>query len=972
MRQRTSSRARPAPAGGSSTAEPDPVVPILCAQTPEALAQLLLEAIHQCGIDAGALAWRESTEWRFVPQDQRTPARLAALGNGDGALAVPPAPGAGLPGADACLLPREGAAFPPFTRSQNRLLIHAGQRLRELIDHRHLRDAVSQLAHSEQLQRALFAIADMAGSDRDMPCLLRGLHEIIGQLMYAENFFIALYSPERDTLRFVYFADQEDPGMYDPEAELPAAKMGSSLTLGLIRHGRMVHGSAREVAELLAVPGGIGLGTPAVDFIGVPMTRAGQTVGAIVVQTYRPGERYTSSDCAVLSFVAEHVLNAVERKQGQQELERRVIDRTRQLAEANQVLQHQIAERERAEHLQATLYRIAALTSAEDTAERFYRHIHLAVGELLNADNFYIALLTDDGATLEFPYYVDDMLQGREARPFGRGLSEYVIRTGIPLLADRARMEALIASGEFDYSAAYGQLSQYWLGVPLMGKDGVMGVVVVQSYRADLAYDADDAELLTFVSSQIASSLLRRAQAEALRELNAELEQRVHSRTRELREQIRVREQIEAQLKHQVMHDALTGLPNRLYLRDRLERAIAGMRRHPGRRFALMYLDVDRFKLFNDSLGHLAGDRVLREVARRLTHCVREPDVVARLSGDEFAILLEECTTPQGACKVAQRIQRRLGMPMQVGDRELQLSASIGIAISEPRHGSTDMLLHDADVALYRAKAAGRQRFVLYDDSLQQTAMDVLDIERQLRSALLLGEFRAHFQPIVRLDDGGTTGYEALLRWEHPQRGLLAPGEFLPVAEESGLIEDIDWHMYRLACEAGAALVRDGGFITLNISPRHFQNEDFDRRLLALAAQTGFDPARLRIEVTEGTLLGKPEAVARILTRLREAGVEAALDDFGTGYSSLGYVHRFPLKMIKIDRSFVAPLGGDGAQRSMAIIEAVIALSRSLGIEVVAEGIETPAQHNALVGMGCTFGQGYLFGRPRGAACWQD
>jgi diguanylate cyclase (GGDEF)-like protein len=439
----------------------------------------------------------------------------------------------------------------------------------------------------------------------------------------------------------------------------------------------------------------------------------------------------------------------------------------------------------------------------------------------------------------------------------------------------------------------------------------------------------------------------------------------VQARTHELSEEIAVRENIEAQLKHQVMHDPLTGLPNRLYLRDRLERAIADHRRNRTRRFALLYLDVDRFKLFNDSLGHLAGDEVLREVAQRLRRCIREPDVVARLSGDEFAILLEHTPIPQTACKVAQRIQNAMQAPMLLAGRELQVGASIGIAISDPRHRTADDLLHDADVALYRAKGTGRQRFVLFDESLQRTAMDVLDVEHQLRAALARNEFRCWFQPLVRLHDAGVVGYEALIRWQHPERGLLAPGDFLEVAEESGLVEPMDWQLYRAAMSEGHTLVRGEAYVTVNISPRHFQNEQFDARLLALAAEIGFPPTQLRVEVTESTLLGDPETAAAVLGRLHAAGVCAALDDFGTGYSSLSYVHRFPLKMIKIDRSFVAPLGGPEAQRSSAIISAILALARSLRLDVIAEGVETEAQREALLAMGCVYAQGYLFGRPQ-------
>ena len=260
---------------------------------------------------------------------------------------------------------------------------------------------------------------------------------------------------------------------------------------------------------------------------------------------------------------------------------------------------------------------------------------------------------------------------------------------------------------------------------------------------------------------------------------------------------------------------------------------------------------------------------------------------------------------------------------------------------------------------------------MLFDESQQKAAMNVLELELQLRHALHAGEFVPYFQPIVRLDDGSTVGYEALIRWQHPERGLLGPGEFLPVAEESGLIEAIDWHMYRLACAAGAPLVGDGGYISINISPRHFQYEDFDQRLLELLRETGFAPPQLRIEVTEGTLLGDPEAAARILQRLQDAGIGTALDDFGTGYSSLSYVHRFPLKSIKIDRSFISDLGQANARRSLAIIEAVQGLARSLGLNVVAEGVETEVQRQALLATGCAYAQGFLFGRPQPAEHWK-
>jgi predicted signal transduction protein with EAL and GGDEF domain len=307
---------------------------------------------------------------------------------------------------------------------------------------------------------------------------------------------------------------------------------------------------------------------------------------------------------------------------------------------------------------------------------------------------------------------------------------------------------------------------------------------------------------------------------------------------------------------------------------------------------------------------------------------------------------------------------------VQVAGRELQVSCSIGIAIAGKDCESVDRILHDADVALYRAKDAGRNRFVLFDDAMQETALGVLDLEQALRDALLRDEFEPWFQPMVRLDDATVVGYEALLRWNHPTRGVLAPPEFLRVAEDSGLIGAIDWKMFRLALDHGRALVGGERFLTLNVSPRLFQQADFDQRLLALMDEVGFDPCALRLEVTEGTLLDDPEHVVAMLQRLRERGVEAALDDFGTGYSSLGHVHRYPLRMIKIDMSFIAPFANGIPPRSSAVIEAILALGNALGTEIVAEGIENDAQWGALRLMGCVYGQGFRFARPAPVGHW--
>ncbi len=946
-------------------------IEIFQADSIQLAAQALVSALADAGLYGVCVAWTQDQRLACHPHRDDSPEHQAWLLS---ALALANDTAAGGPrvlcddavDAAAFLIDSARNRLPRLTPAQEALVTIAERRMRELFAFERLSASVRRLAEAEKLQRALFTIADIAGSDKDMPSMLRSLHETIGQLMYAENFYIALLDEDGANLQFLYFADTMDAL---PEPTEPIASIEGGLTWHVIKDGVPLMGTIDQIRHQVSGPLNV-IGVSSEDWLGVPMLRDGKAVGALVVQSYLPGIGYAEADRAVLTFVAEHVLTALERKHYQTGLEQRVAIRTRQLAEANHDLELRIAERERAQHLQETLYRIAKLTHSEEDDNSFFQQIHGAVAELINAENFYIALLSDDRNQLHFPYHRDQADGIPTSRPVGRGLTEYVINHGEALLADGAVVRQLVADGVLEHDLALGTPAMCWLGVPLKDNEKVIGAVVVQSYRSELSYGDKDAELLKFVSYQIATSLQRRNHADSLRRLNAELENRVQERTHELSEQITVRKQVEERLKHEVMHDPLTGLPNRVYLRDRLERAIAARRRDTGRGFALMYLDIDRFKLFNDSLGHLAGDDVLREVARRLVQSVRDPDVVSRLSGDEFAILLESADMPRTACQVAQRILDKLQRPMMIAGRQLQASASIGIAVASDGHQNTDELLHDADVALYRAKESGRQRFVLFDESLQKNAMDVLDVEHQLRASLQNGDFIPYFQPIVRLADGATMGYEALARWRHPQRGTLAPGEFMGIAEDSGLIESIDWQIYRATCLTGAALVRDGGYLTINLSARHFQSDQFDARLLALVSETGLDPRKLRIEVTEGTLLGDTEAVVRILGRLRDGGVAVALDDFGTGYSSLGYVHRFPLDMIKIDRSFISPLGEKIGERSSAIVGAILALAQSLKLEVVAEGIETTTQRDALLAMGCTHGQGYLFSRPQPAAHW--
>jgi len=666
----------------------------------------------------------------------------------------------------ACEMPGECWALPEGRAQFERVLAFVQARLQELRALEGLRGSVASLEQAERLQRALFAIADLASADREMTEVYRSLHAIVGSLMYAENFYIALYDELRETLRFPYFVDSADTTAPTPEQEFPMFEREGSLTWHLLKRGAPIRGTLAEIEALVGPMRGFG--PDCVDWLGVPLLRGDKVVGGLVVQSYTESARYCDRDQELLTYVAQHIQTALERRLVHEELERRVTERTDALREANRLLQQQVLERQRGERLQAALFRIAELANSTESLDDFYAAVHRAVGGLLYARNFYIALLSDDQTYLTFPYSVDERDSKRFPRQLGTGLTEYVLRTGAALLADHASLEKLYASGA---AQPIGARSRSWLGVPLICGDRAVGVLAVQSHSEEHRFTPRDQELLTFVSYHIANALERKRNAESLKHAYTDLEQRVIERTselaaanRELREHIAVRERMERKLKHETLHDALTGLPNRNFLLERLGQALAAFTSDARHRFAVLFLDLDRFKVVNDSVGHLFGDELLNEVGGRIAACLEPRDLVARLGGDEFAILLHDIGSADDASAMAQRVIEVLNSPIRLGGKEIFTSTSIGIAMAASRYRKAEELLRDADVAMYRAKAEGRHRYALFDEHLHQEAMQLLELESDLRRAIARNEFVPFFQPIVRLADRATIGYEALLR----------------------------------------------------------------------------------------------------------------------------------------------------------------------------------------------------------------
>ena len=421
---------------------------------------------------------------------------------------------------------------------------------------------------------------------------------------------------------------------------------------------------------------------------------------------------------------------------------------------------------------------------------------------------------------------------------------------------------------------------------------------------------------------------------------------------------------LQTELARQASHDPLTGLANQVLFRERVGQASRSLTR-PEDRLAVLFIDLDDFKTVNDSLGHSAGDHLLISVSDRLRHCVRNLDTVARLGGDEFAVLVEALEHDGEAVDIARRILAVLSDPISVAGRPMAASASVGIVYGQAGD-SADDLLRNADLAMYVAKNGGRNRYSVYESAMHDAALHRLDVDSRLRGAAVRGELVVHYQPVVEARTGDLRALEALVRWQHPEHGLLLPAEFVPLAEESGIIDEIGQHVLALACEEArvwADLVGEdvAPAVTVNLAPRQLLDERLPDRIMAHLRRSGVEPARLVLEITEGALMQDPDTTTRRLEHLRRVGVRLAVDDFGTGHSSLAHLQRFPIDTLKIDRSFIV---GVEDHPGSSLVRAIVQLAHTLGMTPVAEGVETEAQRAALVELGCDLAQGYLFARP--------
>jgi diguanylate cyclase (GGDEF)-like protein len=805
---------------------------------------------------------------------------------------------------------------------------------------------------------ALLSLNQLSQECDDINQFYPQVHKTIATLMTAENFYIVNYDQTFSTLEFVYYVDEKDDG---PEGLIEYNDYLGSFT-NLVIESKQPLLVTPDLEEQLIANGKVKqFGSSGTDWLGIPLLHNDLPIGVMVVQSYSEKIRYSEQDLNMLTFAGQHVVGAMIRLQDKERLTSAVNART-------QELMAQIREREKSELLQESLYRISELANdASFDINVFYSKVHNIVGQLINATNFFIAKYDHESDTIEYVYVVDESEQQPKSffstRKLSNHYSELVIRQQKTILLSKQDMKALYESGQTREST-FGEHS--WLGVPLLYSGKLLGVMVLQSYNSHTTYTEQDAELLNFVSNHVSSAIIRRETSEIERQTHELLEQQVKLRTLALEEEILQRKQAEKRLKHTASHDSLTGLPNRAVFLDLLNHAIACNKRKPDLDFAILFLDLDRFKVVNDSLGHHAGDTLLKLIASELSAIVRGKDTVARLGGDEFVILIEDLDSNNTAFEIAQRITEFLKEPFIINNQLVFTGTSIGILFSDKRYDNADTMLRDADTAMYHAKDSGKGRYEVFDASMHQRVQNALSLEADIREAIEWEEFIPYYQPIIKLENEEVKGFEALARWESSKRGFVYPDDFIPLAEETNLVQAIDLQILKKSCQQlkiwQETLSRHDLYVSCNLFCNQFFSTTLPVDIENILIETGLKPHNLRVELTERALLENTEIVLSNMKALKRLGVKILLDDFGTGYSSLSYLHQFPIDVLKIDRSFINNVHEHKSNR--AIIKTIVDLATNLRMATVGEGIENIEDAQLLQKMDCLYGQGYYYAKP--------
>ncbi|KAF7766102.1 hypothetical protein PUND_a1878 [Pseudoalteromonas undina] len=654
---------------------------------------------------------------------------------------------------------------------------------------------------------------------------------------------------------------------------------------------------------------------PAQSEICVPLIYKDRVLG--VIDCEHPIKNYfTSSHLEILTTVA-HLLSA----------------KINQVNTVNS-LQDTVMQLNNAQKLESSLLQIANLTYKAQNLDTFFKSLHVIIDSLLTASNFFIALYDKKEDALDFVYTVEGGVQTNTHKIISKDqlketASYYLLINERPLLLNKQQYHEHIAQGHFKL---VGEQADSWLGVPFKVNERMSGVIVVQSYDEQHYYNEHDSSLLTYVSRQISMVIDRHLARQ--------------------------------ELEHKALHDELTGLANRSLLIERMKHAILRLNRaRKGTFHALLYLDFDRFKSINDSLGHEVGDHFLIAICKLITQTVRNTDTFSRLGGDEFAIFMENLSHRDQVNDALTRIKAALSEPVNIDGHLLQPSTCIGVAFSDSVDDEAFVLLQQSDAAMYEAKSSGRGQVKFFNNVMRNKLKTHADLENDLQHGIEHNEFELYFQPIFTINSGEVIGFEALVRWHHPKKRFISPNDFIPIAEKTGQIINLDLHLLDLAAQHIALWQQQGHRflrVTVNVSSRHFASLEFVEQLHSIYKKHHLPLGSLCLEITESGLIENLELATQIIQGLSPLKVLLCLDDFGTGYSALGYLHQLPIHVMKIDKSFIDNL----KTTANPLIDAILTLAISLDLIVIAEGIETAEQLTILQKTQCDYGQGFLKSKP--------
>ena len=858
----------------------------------------------------------------------------------------------------------------------------------ELVQHSHreaerlqkrivrLKSLALKYKRAEVTQNLLLEISNLAAHVDSPKAFFSGVHRSLNLLLPADNFFVALLDPSSNKLNIPFFLDEKDP---HPNKLYSIDEISETLLSGLtgyvLKSGETLLCDETTFDHLISTNKIVSRGAPCHQWLGVPIKVNNQVSGVLVVQSYSPNINFSEMEIELLHFVSYQISGVLERLEHQEQLEQAIDQRTKELSVAYDKLKREVFERRRAERLQKSLFEIADLATSNIDSDSFYSEIHRVISHLMPANNCYIALLDDRLTRINFPFYVT---QNDSAAPQPRatcdGLTEYVIKNRRPLLLQRADLDALIDAG-IVYSKMpelnYTQDVYQWIGVPLFIHGQVRGALTIYSLCMSQSYQDKDLELLTFVSQHIATAIEKKLSAESLKSSYEQLEEKVIVRTRalamlnqDLEKEVAQRRKVEGQLVYDANHDSLTGLPNRAMFMERLTQAVKHIRRHGLDRFGLLFIDLDRFKLINDTLGHQQGDRFLVETSRRLRLCIRDNDTLGRIGGDEFVILLDCISDTKDAKEVAERILTELSRPYELANQSFTSGASIGIAFScNHKSDTAESLLRDADAAMYQAKSKGKGCYVIFDEQSHQQLVKDVELEIELRQAISNRELHLSYLPIQNLKKLSTVALEPRLYWNHPLLGKVKQAQLNNIAEHCNLITELDIYLldqlnsdHRVLCEQSL----DHLPLHLNISSTHLKHKHAVRQLKNKLKQSRFPPEQLWLFFDEKGFILDTDNHINAFELLKKLRVKLGLTGYGSAHSALSSLTFLPLQGLKLDSSYTKHLNNE---QHLKLLKAHYLTAQALELVVFVDGICAIQQKETLVKIGFDLGQGQALGK---------